>query len=123
MPGLDPVLDDNPKAAAAIRDKKPPLHLLEYPADVEISLVLETGAVKYGKKNFRVVGSISADVYGGAIRRHIGAWLNGEDLDHDSGLSHLAHIGANIHVLFAAMEAGTFDDDRGYKPPILEIGP
>lgn len=103
--------DTNPKQLAATRDKKPPLHLLEYVADCEIAAALSHGAEKYGRKNFHET-PILANVYGGAIRRHIGQWLNEEDLDSDSGLSHLAHIGANIHVLFAAMAAGTFVDDR-----------
>lgn len=114
-------MTENPKAVAARNDGKAPLELLEYPADCEIARALATGAAKYGKKNFRVIGTISASVYGGAIRRHIGEWLNGEDCASDSGLSHLAHIGANIHVLFAAIEAGTFVDDRGPQPPTEPI--
>lgn len=109
----------NPKELAAARDAKPPLDLLEMPAEIEIARVLATGAAKYGRKNFRHGGAINASVYGAAIRRHIGAWLNGEDEDPDSGLSHLAHVGACVHVLFASMEAGTYVDDRGPAPPTL----
>lgn len=102
----------NPKDVAATRDGKAPLDLLEHVADLEISRALGTGAKKYGRKNFRTI-PILATVYGGAVRRHIGAWLAGEDLDPESGLSHLAHIGANVHVLLAAIEAETFRDNRG----------
>lgn len=101
----------NPKDVAATRDNKPPLDLLEHVADIEIARVLFTGAKKYGRKNFHTI-PISATVYGGAIRRHVGAWLDGEDLDPESGISHLAHIGANVHVLLAAMKAGMFMDNR-----------
>lgn len=101
----------NPKDLAATRDKKPMLDLLEHVADIEIARVMETGAKKYGRKNFRTI-PIMATVYAGAIKRHAGAWLAGEDLDPESGISHLAHIGANVHVLLAAMEAGTFIDNR-----------
>lgn len=104
--------DMNPKDIAATRDQKPPLELLEHVADIEIARVLATGAKKYGKKNFRTI-PIRADVYGAAIRRHVGAWLDGQDLDPESGMSHLAHIGANVHVMLAALDAGTFIDDRG----------
>jgi hypothetical protein len=110
----------NPKQAAATRDMKAPLDLLEHAADVEIARAIHTGAVKYGKQNYKSIGAIFASTYGAAVRRHIGAWLNGEDLDPESGLSHLSHIGANIHVLFGAMEAGTFHDDRGPQPPTQE---
>lgn len=109
---MEPV---NPKDLAATRDKKPPLDLLEYAADVEISQVMQHGADKYGRKNYQTL-PIMATVYGGAIRRHVGQWLDGQDTDTDSGLSHLAHIGANIHVLLAAMAAEKFVDDRGPAP-------
>lgn len=102
----------NPKELAATRDKKAPLHLLEYAADCEIAAALSHGARKYGRKNFQQT-PILANVYGGAIRRHVGAWLTGEDIDPESGLSHLAHIGANVHVLLSAMAHRTFVDDRG----------
>lgn len=101
----------NPKDLAATRDKKPQLDLLEHVANIEIARVMETGARKYGRKNFRTI-PISATVYIGAIARHVGAWGAGENLDPESGISHLAHIGANVHVLLAAMEAGTFTDNR-----------
>jgi hypothetical protein len=109
----------NPKDLAATRDKKPPLARLEHVADIEIAKALETGAVKYGKKNYHTI-PILAEVYGGAIRRHIGAWLDGEDIDPESGLNHLAHIGANVHVLLAAIHYGQFRDDRGPQPPTNE---
>ena len=104
--------DLNPKDAAALRDSKPTLDLLEYVANVEIAKAMKHGADKYGKGNFRTI-PIYASTYVAAIERHIGAWGTGEDLDQDSGLHHLAHIGANVHVLYAAMDAGTLVDDRG----------
>jgi hypothetical protein len=102
----------NPKDAAATRDNKPRLDLLEHSADIEIAAALLTGAAKYGVGNYRTI-PIAARVYGAAIKRHVGAWLEGQELDPESGLSHLAHIGANVHVLFGALDAGTLQDDRG----------
>jgi hypothetical protein len=90
---------------------KVPLDLLEHPAEVAIAKALETGAVKYGRKNYRK-SVVHASVYGAAIRRHIGAWLNGETYDPESGLNHLAHVAATVHVIYGSMEAGTFEDDR-----------
>lgn len=102
----------NPKDMAATRDGKPRLDLLEHVAEVEIAKAIGTGADKYGVGNYRTI-PILARVYGAAMRRHIGAWLDGQDMDPESGLSHLAHIGANVHVLLAAIESGTFVDNRG----------
>ena len=108
--GLEP--EQNPKDAAAFRDGKVKLDLLERVANAEIAKAMETGAVKYGKRNFRTI-PINASIYAAAIKRHADDWCDGLDADPDSGLSPLAHIGANVHVLLAAIEAGTFVDDRG----------
>lgn len=100
----------NPKELAAIREDKPPLDLLEHCADIEIARALAGGALEYGRRNFRA-SPIKASVYAGAIRRHIGAWASGQERDPKSGLSHLAHVGACVHVVFAAQEAGCFVND------------
>jgi hypothetical protein len=114
-PPLDPptfrAAEQNPKAAQATRDGKVPLDLIEYAAEVEIAKAMHTGAVKYGRRNYRTI-EIHATTYIAALKRHIGAWASGEDLDPESGLSHLAHIGANVNVLLGAIDAGTFHDDR-----------
>lgn len=103
----------NPKQAAAFRDKKPPLDLIERDAMVELAWAMKNGADKYGVGNYRTVGTISARVYVAAIMRHAMAWLDRENLDPDSGINHLAHVMANVNVLYGAIAAGTFVDDRG----------
>lgn len=109
----------NPKEVAAARDDKAPLDLLEHAADAQIARVLATGAKKYGRRNFRA-SPINASVYIGAIRRHIGAFASGEELDPESGLSHLAHVGACVHVVLAAKDAGVFVDDLA--PVVKDLG-
>jgi len=104
--------ETNPKVDAATRDGKAPLDLLENTADEAIAWALKDGATKYGKQNYRTI-PIYMSTYAAAIRRHVGAWLDGEDDAADSGLHHLAHVGANLHVVFGAMDAGTLVDDRG----------
>jgi hypothetical protein len=107
----------NPKELAAIHDGRAPLELLELVAERQIAFALGEGAKKYGKKNFRCVGSIKASVYGTAIIHHVMQWLHEGDIDTDSGLHHLAKVGACVHVVLAAIDAGTFEDDRGPQPP------
>ena len=104
----------NPKEVAAEKEGKVPLDLLEPAADREIALAMAFGAAKYGIRNY-VETPINARVYVAAIRRHVAAWLEGEEVAADSGLHHLAHVGANVHVVMAAMKAGTFVDDRAAK--------
>lgn len=102
----------NPKELAAAADGKAPLEYLEAVCNPGEARVLKGGAGRHGLRNY-TVSPIRAQVYVGALRRHIDAWASGEDTDPDSGESHLSHIRANVAVLQAAMAAGTFVDDRG----------
>ena len=101
----------NPKDRLATAQDKAPLDYLEPVADEAIARAIRSGAVKYGTRNY-VEEPIEARIYVAAFRRHITAWLKGEDIDPDSGMHHLAHVGANVHVVLAAIEAGEFIDDR-----------
>jgi hypothetical protein len=107
----------NPKEAEARALGKTRLDLLEPVAEKQIAEALSNGADRHGLRNF-TQSPIAARVYIAAIRRHVDAWLAGEDNAEDSGLHHLAHVGANVHVVLAAIEAGTFIDDR--QPPVEE---
>jgi len=101
----------NPKYVQAQKDGKAPLEFLEPAANEAIARVMATGAEKYGPRNF-IIDAITATTYIGAIRRHLDAWMEGQDVDPDSGFTHLAHIGANIHVVLAAMAHDKCIDDR-----------
>lgn len=105
----------NPKDAAQLRDKKPPLDLLEREANEATAWAMAHGAAKYGRQNYLTI-PIHARIYAAAVMRHAQQFLDGEDQDADSGLSHWAHIGANVHVFLAALAAGKVVDDRGPAP-------
>ena len=78
-----------------------------------VAYALKGGADKYGAWNWRDAGSeYLASTYTGAIRRHLDAWLDGENDDPESGQSHLAHIAASVAIVIDSMQAGTFKDDR-----------
>lgn len=68
---------------------KPPLDLLDRHALEEIAQVLAFGAAKYGRGNWRQGLALSRLL--AACLRHVFAFLDGEDLDPESGRSHLAH--------------------------------
>lgn len=102
----------NPKDAAQLRDKKPQLDLLEPEANRQIAGVMLHGADKYGRQNYLTI-DIRARIYAAAVMRHAQQFLEGEDQDADSGLSHWAHIGANVHIFLAALAADRVIDDRG----------
>jgi hypothetical protein len=103
----------NPKTAAGAL--KAPLHHLEPVADEQIAYVLESGARKYGARNFRQ-SEIPLSVYVAAAKRHLAAIVSGEWLDPESGRSHWAHVGANVHVVLSAEDAGTLHNDLTPEP-------
>lgn len=69
---------------------KDPWHLLPLGAVAEIVKVLGFGAKKYGEHNWQGLDKAD-DRYLAACLRHLSAWQQGEDLDPESGLMHLAH--------------------------------
>ena len=112
-------MNQNPKAVAAIRDQKAPLDLLELPADEDCARALKTGAVKYGKQNYRQVET-HLSTYLAAAMRHLKAYTAGQDLDPESGLCHLGHVMACLHVIYGAQDSGNMIDDRGPQPLTAE---
>ena len=70
--------------------EKPKMNLLPPKAIVEISKVLTFGAEKYDAENWRKLDDLQNRYTAGALR-HIFAHMDGEDLDPETNLSHLAH--------------------------------
>lgn len=75
--------------------------LLPFQALKEIVKVLEFGAQKYEVDNWkRVEGARGFDGrYANALLRHVIAYCSGEEIDPESGFSHLAHAGCNCLFL------------------------
>lgn len=119
---------DNPKEQAG--QAKCPMHLLPPEALRQVAEVLKHGADKYGAWNWREAG-INASTYIAAIYRHLSAWQDGEDLDPESGKSHIAHVAACCAILMDAGGIGMVNDDRsrrgtsaaGAAPPKVDEDP
>lgn len=94
---------------------KPPLHLLSTTALTEVAKVLEFGANKYAAHNWRD-GFVWSRPTAAALR-HILAWNDGEDLDPESGQSHLAHAMCCLMFLLEFEKTHPELDDR-YKPDV-----
>ncbi len=101
----------NPKHIRAMKDGKAPLEFLTTSADAGDARVLKHGADKYGVRNW-TIDEILASTYRGALRRHLKAWAEGEDVDQDSGESHLHHIRACCAILIDSKKHDTLIDDR-----------
>lgn len=82
-----------------------PLHLLASCADV-----FEYGAHKYATWNW--AKGMPWSVPYGCMLRHLSAWYMGEDIDPESGKSHLGHVMANLLMLEHYTKAYKQGDDR-----------
>lgn len=102
-------LSSNPKDA--IGRNKTPMHLIPSTALVQVAKVMGLGAAKYGPYNWRDA-SVAATVYISAAQRHIAAFLDGENLDPESGQPHAAHAAACMMILADAFATGNVVDDR-----------
>lgn len=101
--------DNNPKTAAG--QKKAPVHLFPPVALLRAAEVFRLGASKYGPYNWRE-SAVSSTVYYSAAMRHLMQWLDGEDVDEESGQPHLAHVMCCMAILMDADSLGVLIDDR-----------
>lgn len=101
------------KEATKHDNGKPPLSLIPREALALEAQVFAFGAKKYGKHNFKkgMAWSRCLD----AALRHIYAFADGEDLDPESGLSHLGHARCCLSMLIYYIENDRGTDDRTEK--------
>jgi len=110
------IKNSNPKDAIGI--KKAPMSTVSAPVLMEMGLAMLEGDRKYGRHNYRVIG-VRSSVYYDAAMRHLMAWWEGEDIDPDSGISHVTKALSCLSVLRDAMINEKFTDDR---PPKIKDG-
>jgi hypothetical protein len=109
-----PTKPTNPKDALGI--KKAPLSTLPTGPIYEVALAMLEGARKYGRHNYRVMG-VKASVYYDAAMGHLTSWWEGEDIDPESGLHHLAKAMACLAVVRDSMMMENWIDDRPPRYP------
>ena len=112
----DKTKDTNPKDAVGV--KKAPISTVSGAVMAELGIAMLEGARKYGRHNYRISG-VRASVYRDATWRHMNQWWEGEDIDPDSGLSHITKAIASLTVLRDAMIFDNWVDDR---PPSVPEG-
>lgn len=92
--------------------EKTDLSLNPLVAEIAMAKAFEVGARKYGRSDYeKRGGSVSEHI--AAIKRHIGKYMRGEDVDPD-GQPHLGSVLARVAMLLRQAELGTLKDDR-YK--------
>lgn len=104
----------DPKGAAGAA--KAPFAALPFAVLAELAVACGEGAEKYGRHNWRS-GRVLASTYYAAALRHLVAWIEGEDIDPDSGLSHVVKVMSSLAVLRDADLCGVLDDDRPPASP------
>ena len=110
---------ENPKHIQAMKDGKAPLEFLVDFVMTGDAYVHQGGAKKYGYRNW-IIDKIKLRTYIAAMRRHLKALSEGEDIDPDSGWSHLYHIRAGCAIVLDAENAGTLIDDRNCAESISQ---
>lgn len=102
--------DTNPKDAVGVKKWR---QFFTVPRQVlwEVGVGMLEGALKYGRHNYRASG-VRASVYCDAAIGHIEQFIEGEDLDKDSGLSHITKAICSLIVLRDAMMNDFWEDDR-----------
>ena len=109
--------ETNPKTA--IGDKKVPLALCSPIASAHWSLAQFSGMCKYQAWNWRIAG-VRSSTYISAMKRHLDAYVSGEEFDPVDGTHHLGNIMACAAILLDAQAAGKLNDDR---PPSVDCRP
>lgn len=111
-----------PAARKALKEGDTPFHFesgksrldqLPPKATVKLGEVFGYGAKKYGNWNWaEYAGEWSDQQLIGSTLRHLMAYQAGEDIDPESGLTHLAHAAANAMMLLELKINNKGTDDR-----------
>lgn len=100
----------NKPEALRYNEGKVRLDLVPYESVEEIAKVLEFGAKKYSEGNWEKGLSIKKCM--ASLLRHAFAYMKGERVDPETGLSHIAHIGCNVFFILWYEK---------YKPELYDI--
>lgn len=90
------------------------LELVPYDAVRGVADILTIGSIKYSARNWEL-GIAYGRVFG-AVQRHLTSWWQGENLDPESGKSHIDHALTELMFLSAYEKRGMSQfDDRPIK--------
>ena len=91
-----------PQRSLRYNTGKPDYSLIPIAAMQEAAKVLEYGASKYERDNWRRPTHWSVSF--ACLQRHLAAWQSGEDNDPESGRNHLGHAFCNILQMLHMLE-------------------
>lgn len=90
--------------------EKNKLDLLPWDALEQVGHVLSRGAKKYAPRNWE--RGMAWSHVTGSLHRHLSKWMQGEDIDPETGISHMAHVACNALFLVAYEQRHIGTDDR-----------
>lgn len=110
----------NPKDKLGV--VKPNLDLVSPSGMIYEALAMQYGAITkgYGPFNWRQK-KVKGSIYVAAAIRHIFQYLDGQDVDEESGQPTLGHAKACLGILIDAIESGNLVDDRPIKGPVSQV--
>lgn len=100
----------HPKKFLKFDSEKNRLDLIPPELINEVGKILTIGSKKYNDRNWEQGSDWS--IYYGAAQRHLWAWFGGEDLDTETGESHLSHALCCITFLLTYTKRNVGKDDR-----------
>lgn len=100
--------------------KKAPMDLVPAAGAIMSAPAHQNGADKYGPFNWRL-NPVQMMTYLAAMRRHMDALIDGQDVAEDTGIHHLSHIIAGANILADAMGLGNLIDNRPPKGPAADM--
>ena len=83
----------NKEKASRYNEGKPKWSLVHYESLVPMIRVLEFGALKYAPFNWQKEMDLKEILE--SMQRHLAALMDGEEIDKESGISHMGHIQCN----------------------------
>ena len=107
---LHPLRQESPTGGLKDNRGKPRIDLLPSQVLLTIAEAFGYGAEKYHPHNWRL--GISWSQTYGSLMRHLLAWNDGEEIDEESGLHHLALAGGQLMFLLEYYLTETGQDDR-----------
>jgi hypothetical protein len=109
-------IESNTSSTGSLRFNKgkPQMSQLNPKFIMELAQLMGKGEAKYGKYNW-AKGQQYTTVYD-SLNRHLSAFMLGEDIDPESGMSHLMHCASNIMILWHSWQLENEElDDRFFK--------
>jgi hypothetical protein len=111
---FDGKLEEPEKQSGTKHDQsKADLSLIPLIAEIEMARAFMVGEKKYSRYDYYKGHKASQLI--AAAKRHLGAWMNGEERCPVDGQHHLGSVMACCAMILKEQELGTLEDNR-YKP-------